>query len=132
MNLIVWYCFVVVKKNIKTRLFAKYESRFENPPAGTVLSEKAVTGDKDFFLISQSVRQGTVSPAHYQVLYDTIKLKQQDLQKLTYMLCHLYYNWPGTIRVPAPCHYAHKISFLIGQSVHTNAADSLKDKLFFL
>merc|ERR1712232_744189 len=61
------YCFVVVKKNIKTRLFAKYESRFENPPAGTVLSEKAVTGDKDFFLISQSVRQGTVSPAHYQV-----------------------------------------------------------------
>lgn len=37
---------------------------------------------------------------------------------LTYKMCHLYYNWPGTIRVPAPCQYAHKIAFLVGQSIH--------------
>ena len=126
------YCFIVVKKRIHTRLFASQGSQQENPPPGTVLSTQAVTGDKDFFLVSQSVRQGTVTPAHYQVLYDTIKLKPQDLQKLTFMLCHLYYNWPGTIRVPAPCHYAHKISFLVGQSVHTDPAEGLRDKLFFL
>lgn len=126
------YCFVVVKKRINTRIFAPQGGQLENPPPGTVLSQKAVTGDKDFFLISQSVRQGTVTPAHYQILYDTIRLKPEGMQKLTYMLCHLYYNWPGTIRVPAACHYAHKIAFLVGQSVHTDTVPSLRDKLFFL
>ena len=26
-----------------------------------------------------------------------------DIQKLAYKLTHMYYNWPGTVRVPAPC-----------------------------
>merc|ERR1712098_1016334 len=62
----------------------------------------------DFFLVSQSVRQGTVNPTSYNVIKDTSGLKPNHLQKLTYKLCHLYYNWPGTVRVPAPCQYAHK------------------------
>ena len=32
------------------------------------------------------------------------------MQALTYKLTHLYYNWPGTVRVPAVCQYAHKVS----------------------
>ena len=28
----------------------------------------------------------------------------------SYKLTHMYYNWPGTVRVPAPCQYAHKVS----------------------
>ena len=64
----------------------------------------------DFFLVSQSVRQGTVNPTSYNVVEDTSGLKPEHLQKLTYKLTHLYYNWPGTVRVPAPCQYAHKVS----------------------
>ena len=52
------YCFIVVKKRINTRIFASLSGQLENPPPGTVVAEKVVTGDKDFFLISQSVRQG--------------------------------------------------------------------------
>ena len=48
----------------------------------------------DFFLVSQSVRQGTVTPTHYNVVHDTTLLKPDDVQRLTYKLCHLYYNWP--------------------------------------
>ena len=47
-------------------------------------------------------------------------------------LAHLYYNWPGTVRVPAPCQYAHKLAFLIGQSVHKDPKIGLADKLYFL
>lgn len=25
------------------------------------------------------------------------------ISRFTYKLTHMYYNWPGTIRVPAPC-----------------------------
>lgn len=57
----------------------------------------------DFFLVSQHVRQGTVTPTHYNVVHDLSGLKPDHMQKLTYKLTHMYYNWPGTIRVPAPC-----------------------------
>ena len=86
----------------------------------------------DYFLVSQSVRQGTVNPTSYNVIHDdvgkehlgswfilfsywwpSLALKPDQLQKLTYKLCHLYYNWPGTVRVPAVCQYAHKVSSVI-------------------
>ena len=48
----------------------------------------------DFFLVSQSVRQGTVTPTHFNVICDTSGLRPDHMQRLTYKLCHLYYNWP--------------------------------------
>ena len=47
--------------------------------------------------------QGTVTPTHYVVIHDTANMKTDHAQQLTYNPCHLYYNWPGTIRVPAAC-----------------------------
>lgn len=47
--------------------------------------------------------QGTVSPTHYIVVRDGSNLRVDNMQRLTYKLTHLYYNWPGTVRVPAPC-----------------------------
>uniref|UniRef100_A0A8C8Z0L4 Piwi-like protein 2 n=1 Tax=Prolemur simus TaxID=1328070 RepID=A0A8C8Z0L4_PROSS len=51
---------------------------------------------------------------------------------LTFKLCHMYWNWPGTIRVPAPCKYAHKLAFLAGQILHHEPAMQLCENLFFL
>src|SRR6218665_2248934 len=48
----------------------------------------------DFFIVSQSVNQGTVAPTHYHVLRDNSKFSVNIMQRLTYKLCHLYYNWP--------------------------------------
>jgi len=60
----------------------------------------------DFFLVSQSVRQGTVAPTHYNVIHDTTQLKPDHMQRLAYKLCHLYYNWPVSLHrllfVPSP------------------------------
>ena len=38
----------------------------------------------DFFLVSQSVRQGTVNPTSYNVIEDSSGLRPDHLQKLTY------------------------------------------------
>ena len=87
----------------------------------------------DFFLVSQSVRQGTVNPTSYNVIMDNSGLTPDHLQKLTYKLCHLYYNWPGTVRVPAPCQYAHKLAFLVvGESLHKEPSEKLEDPLYYL
>ena len=54
----------------------------------------------DFLLVSQKVRQGTVTPVHYNIIYDTTNLNADKFQQLTYKLTHLYYNWPGKIIHP--------------------------------
>lgn len=46
----------------------------------------------DFFLVSQSVKQGTVTPTSYNVIYDTTGLKPDFLQKITYKMTHMYFN----------------------------------------
>ncbi|XP_063230017.1 piwi-like protein Siwi [Bacillus rossius redtenbacheri] len=125
----VMLCVIVVTKRINTRLF----SRGGNPPPGTVADDVVTNPEKyDFFLVSQSVRQGTVSPTSYNVIFDTLGLPPDRLQRLTYKFCHLYFNWSGTVRVPAPCQYAHKLAFLVGQALHRPPHSQLEDFLYFL
>ena len=122
-----------MKKRINHRFFSKQGNNLVNPPPGTIIDNDITRSEwYDFFIVSQSVRQGTVTPTSYNVIHDTTGLKADHIQRITYKLCHLYYNWPGTVRVPAPCQYAHKLAFLTGQSLHADAKPELSDKLFYL
>lgn len=125
----------------------------DNPAPGCVIDHTITRRYLyDFYLVPQNVRQGTVSPTHYIVLRDDNNYSPDVLQRLSYKMCFLYYNWPGTVRVPACCQvscislfllllgkilitclqYAHKLAFLIGQSVKKQPADVLADKLYYL
>lgn len=124
---------VVVKKRVSCRFFAQVDGRVANPPPGTVIDTDVTRPEwYDFYIVSQAVRMGSVSPTHYNVVYDTSGLKPDHMQRLTYKLCHMYYNWQGIIRVPAPCQYAHKLAFLVGQSIHRQPSMKLDNYLFYL
>lgn len=113
---------VVVKKRISSRFFARIEGNTTNPPPGTVIDSDVTRPEwyvnlltlnsfmylfssssiqlmqplfarYDFYIVSQAVRVGSVSPTHYNVVYDTSGLKPDHMQRLTYKLCHMYYNW---------------------------------------
>ncbi len=96
-----------------------------NPPPGTIVDVGVVSRDyDDFYLIAHSSRMGTTSvslscfyqalstyigtplagtvkPTQYQIAYRTPgedkALMAQSLQRLSFMLCHLYYS---TLRKP--------------------------------
>ncbi|XP_028269817.1 piwi-like protein 1 [Parambassis ranga] len=124
---------VVVKKRISSRFFTYINGKATNPPPGTVVDTDVTRPEwYDFYIVSQAVRCGSVSPTHYNVVYDTSGLKPDHMQRLTYKLCHMYYNWQGIIQVPAPCQYAHKLAFLVGQSIHREPSVELDDLLFYL
>ncbi|KFW03842.1 Piwi-like 1 [Eurypyga helias] len=124
---------IIVKKRVNARFFAQSGGEFKNPPPGTIVDVEVTRPEwYDFFIVSQSVKSGCVAPTHYNVIYDTSKLKPDHVQRLTYKLCHMYYNWSGVIRVPAPCQYAHKLAFLVGQSIHKEPNLLLSDKLYYL
>ncbi|XP_012586283.1 PREDICTED: piwi-like protein 3 [Condylura cristata] len=125
--------FIVVKKRINTRFFIETQGKFGNPPPGTVIDIELTRKEWfDFFIISQHVKDGTVTPTHYNIIYDTYEFSPDKIQCLTYKLCHMYYNMSGIIRVPAPCHYAHKLAYLVGQSIHQEPHLSLTNRLFYL
>ncbi|XP_078078916.1 piwi-like protein 4 [Mustelus asterias] len=124
---------IVVRKKSTCRFFADVNGMLQNPPIGTVIDNEATRPEwYDFFLISQCARQGTVSPTYYNVIYDNSSMKPDHVQRLTYKMCHLYYNWQGVIRVPAPCQYAFKLTTLVAQNVHREPDLELADRLFFL
>lgn len=122
--------FIIVSKRVSVRLF---QTNRRNPEIGTVVDDVITSPFKyDFFLVSQNVRQGTVSPTSYNIISDNTDLSPEMIQNVTYKLTHMYYNCSSTVRVPAPCHYAQKLSFLVGRILHRPPSTQLENKLYFL
>ncbi|CAO1306056.1 unnamed protein product [Diamesa serratosioi] len=124
------FAFVLVSKRINTRIFTMDNM---NPPVGTVVDDVITLPERyDFFLVSTGCRTGTVSPTSYNVINGCLGLQPDKFQLLTFKMCHLYYNWSGTIRVPAVVQYAHKLAFLVGQYLHQAPSNLLEKQLYFL
>ncbi|XP_041675230.1 LOW QUALITY PROTEIN: protein aubergine [Drosophila eugracilis] len=121
--------FIIVSKRINSRYFVNKS----NPRPGTVVDDVITLPERyDFFVVSQSVRQGTVSPTSYNVVSDNMGLSADRLQVLTYKMTHMYYNYSGTVRVPAVCQYAHKLAFLVAESINRAPSAGLENNLYFL
>ncbi|KAH8333113.1 hypothetical protein KR074_006155, partial [Drosophila pseudoananassae] len=121
--------FIVVAKRINTRYFMNKR----NPVPGTVVDDVITLPERyDFFLVSQAVRQGTVSPTNYNVIQDNMGLSADKLQMLAYKMTHMYYNYSGTCRVPSVCQYAHKLAFLVAESINRSPSSGLENQLYFL
>lgn len=120
---------IVVNKRINTRFF----DRDRNPTAGTVIDSVVTLPQRyDFFLVSQNVFQGTVAPTSYNIIHDTMNLLPGQMQILTFKMCHLYYNWSGTTRVPGVCQFAHKLSFLVCQYLKSPPRGAMEHQLYYL
>lgn len=107
--------FLMVNKRIKTKLVLENGNRIMNPPPGTVLDHTLTQKDSyDFYLVSQHTRVGVPTPSHYTVLYDDIKGDPKDVIAMTYKLCYTYFNFSGSVKIPAPVKYADKMAMLMG------------------
>ncbi|CAL4066366.1 unnamed protein product, partial [Meganyctiphanes norvegica] len=130
------FSFLVVSKRINTRLFAEGSKTGKpiNAPPGTVCDDVITLPERfDFYLVSQRVGVGTVTPTSYNILEDVNSNLDADRhQRLAYKLSHLYFNWMGPVRVPAPCLYAHKLAYITGQAIHAVPNKDLADKLWYL
>ncbi|CAK9293816.1 unnamed protein product [Gordionus sp. m RMFG-2023] len=108
--------FIVVQKRHHTRLFCadKKEQigKSGNIPAGTTV-DVGITHptEFDFYLCSHAGIQGTSRPSHYHVLWDDNLFNSDELQQLTYQLCHTYVRCTRSVSIPAPAYYAHLVAF---------------------
>lgn len=108
--------YINCSKRVNTRIFAGDPKRFSNPVPGTVIDCKVTDKDTyEFYLVSVAARQGMTTPTRFSVLYDTIKASPDQIQLLTFKLCHNYYNVSGAIKEPACIRYAHRLAALVGE-----------------
>uniref|UniRef100_A0A0K2T268 Eukaryotic translation initiation factor 2C, 2 [Cricetulus griseus] n=1 Tax=Lepeophtheirus salmonis TaxID=72036 RepID=A0A0K2T268_LEPSM len=103
--------FVVIQRRHNTRLFCgQHDSNGKagNVPAGTCL-DHTITHPKhfDFYLSSHFGIQGTSRPTYYRVMWDDNRFSAEDIQNLTYSLCHCYSRCTKSVAIPAPSYYAH-------------------------
>lgn len=42
------------------------------------------------------------------------------------------FSFQGLVSIPAPCQYAHKLTFLVAQSIHKEPSLELANSLFYL
>uniref|UniRef100_A0A671X9W7 Argonaute RISC catalytic component 2 n=1 Tax=Sparus aurata TaxID=8175 RepID=A0A671X9W7_SPAAU len=108
--------FVVVQKRHHTRLFCMDRNervgKSGNIPAGTTVDTKIThPSEFDFYLCSHAGIQGTSRPSHYHVLWDDNHFSSDELQVLTYQLCHTYVRCTRSVSIPAPAYYAHLVAF---------------------
>ncbi|CAL2051731.1 unnamed protein product [Caenorhabditis brenneri] len=108
--------FIAVQKRHHTRLFAvdkkdQVGKAYNIPPGTTVDVGITHPTEFDFYLCSHAGIQGTSRPSHYHVLWDDNNLTADELQQLTYQMCHTYVRCTRSVSIPAPAYYAHLVAF---------------------
>jgi len=125
------FAYIVTTKGSSSKFFKRDGN--ENPVPGTIVDSVITFPERyDFYLVPQAVRQGSVSPTSFNVIYDTTGLPADRMQRLTYKLCHMYYNYTGTVSVPAPVQYAHKLALQTGIAQGGPSNEELSHYLHFL
>jgi hypothetical protein len=70
------------------------------------------------------------TPTRFTVLYDSIGASPDQIESLTYKLCHTYYNVSGAIKEPSCIRYAHRLAALVGERGSKNCAPPVINSKF--
>jgi len=127
--------FVVVQKRHRTRMFPAAPTKGGlgdkkgNVVPGTVVDSEITNPTEDsFFLASHEAIQGTTRPTGYHLLWDDNKLTPDELQSLTYYLCHMYARCQRSVSYPAPTYYAHLAAFRAREHHDAILTQALEEK----
>mmetsp|Transcript_18130 Transcript_18130/g.32433 ORF Transcript_18130/g.32433 Transcript_18130/m.32433 type:complete len:775 (-) Transcript_18130:767-3091(-) len=112
--------YTVVSKKVDARFYAT-GPQCTNPPLGTCIDSVITKASAyDFYLMPARATQGAMTPTYFNVVFDDTGRPCHEIQTLAYRLCYAYYNWSGSIRVPAPCQYAKKLAYQLGERANAS------------
>ena len=61
-------------------------------------------------MIANLTKLGTAAPVHYYVVSNKTKMSRDQIETFTYHQCYNYFNYAGSIKVPAAVMYAKKLA----------------------
>jgi len=102
--------YIVVQQRTRCRL-ANLD--FSQVPAGTFVDGDITAKEYDnFYMVAQHGLKGTARPLHCHVLENDAGATRDEIERLTFDLCHLYARATKLVSRPAPVYYAHRAAFL--------------------
>ncbi|CAI2385901.1 unnamed protein product [Moneuplotes crassus] len=112
--------FMLVNKRVEQRFSCKNGEAIKNPTKGLVVEREITRPDRfEFYMISHAGPIGLQCPVRYEVIKNTIPdLNPKDLYDLTNILCSGYFNFQGSVRLPAPLMYANTMCNYISKICH--------------
>jgi len=128
---------VIVTKRISDRFFPTSTNRdgkteYYNPQPGTVVHSDITSNFFDFFVVAHNVTQGSCTPTKYNVIFDNTGLTADVFYSLTFYQCYNYYNWMGGVRVPSVVMYAHKLAYMVGQTIKDQVHEKIENLPYYL
>ncbi|XP_015438406.1 PREDICTED: protein argonaute-2 [Dufourea novaeangliae] len=115
--------FLVVQKRHHVRLFPtdkrNSDDRNFNVQAGTIV-DTTITHPThiDFYLVSHASIQGTARPTKYRCICNEIGMSEDEIEQLTYYLCHMFARCTRSVSYPTPTYYAHLAAFRARALIH--------------
>ncbi|XP_035736736.1 protein argonaute-2-like isoform X2 [Vespa mandarinia] len=108
--------FLVVQKRHHIRFFPtdsrNSDDRNFNVQAGTIVDTHITHPSHiDFYLVSHASIQGTARPTKYKCVFNELNMTEDQIEELTYYLCHMFARCTRSISYPAPTYYAHLAAF---------------------
>lgn len=99
--------FLLVQKRHHTRFFSTSNLKYNVEP-GTVVDKHIVHAKElDFYLVSHQAIKGTARPTRYHAVCNDGAIPDDEVEQLTYYLCHLYSRCMRAVSYPTPTYYAH-------------------------
>ncbi|XP_024894043.1 protein argonaute-2-like isoform X2 [Temnothorax curvispinosus] len=110
---------LVVQKRHHVRLFPKSkdirdteDTRNYNVKVGTIVDTTITHPEHiDFYLVSHASIQGTARPTKYRCIFNESNFTEDQIEELTYYLCHIYGRCARAVSYPAPTYYAHLAAY---------------------
>jgi aubergine-like protein len=81
-------------------------------------------------MIAHRATIATALPVHYYVASNRTTMSREQIEQFTYHLCYNYFNFMGSIKVPAAVMYARKIAIYARDIAIPN--ESLSDNLHYI
>ena len=115
--------FLVVQKRHHIRLFPtdsrNSDDRNFNVQAGTIVDTEITHPTQvDFYLVSHASIQGTARPTKYRCICNENQQSEDEIEQLTYYLCHMFARCTRSVSYPAPTYYAHLAAFRARAWIH--------------
>jgi aubergine-like protein len=130
------YAYMKVNKLTAAKFYSVSGANVTNPPFGMIVDTPPLVEFPDFYLVAHAVTQGIAKPTlykhvDYQVKGD-VQAYFEAVKRLAFDSCFAYFNWTGAIKSPSPTMMAHKLAYMIGQSVKDVVQPSIKTLPFYL
>ncbi|KAJ9582418.1 hypothetical protein L9F63_003271, partial [Diploptera punctata] len=89
------------------------DGRNRNVPPGTIVDRQIThPTEMDFYLVSHASIQGVSRPTKYRLLWnDDHEMTEDEIEELSYYLCHMFSRCTRSVSYPAPTYNAHLAAY---------------------